>query len=84
MAGLIKRLTRQLASKGVKGAKNMAMGLLKKRGDVNNEGKLTAHGKGRQALGAAGRAKSRAVKYQGGKDSDYKYNPSTNRVRKRK
>jgi len=84
MASIINRLTRQLASKGVKGAHNMAMGLLKKQGSVNSKGKLTAHGKKRQALGAAGRAKSRAAKYSGGKPSQYKYNPKTNRARKKK
>jgi hypothetical protein len=80
---LVKRLTRQLASKGVKGAKNMAVGLLKKRGQLDSKGKLTASGKKRQALGAAGRAKDRAVKRSGGKPADYSYNPKTNRTRKK-
>ncbi len=82
MAALIKRLTRQLASRGVKGAKNMAMGLLKKRGHVDEKGKLTSKGKKRQSLGNAGRAKDRAAKRSGGKASSYKYNPKTNRARK--
>lgn len=85
MGSIVARLTNQLASKGVKGAKNMAVGLLKKYGEVSSSGKLTAKGKKRQALGAAGRAKSRAVKASGGKNksSDYKYNPKTNRVKKK-
>lgn len=83
MSALIGRLTRQLASKGVKGAKNMAVGLLKKYGSVNSKGKLTAKGKKRQALGAAGRAKSRSAKYNGGKASDYTYNKQTNRATKK-
>lgn len=83
MGSILVRLTRQLAAKGVKGAHNMAVGLLKKQGSMSKDGKLTAKGKKRQALGAAGRAKSRAVKYNGGKPSDYKYNPKTNRVKKK-
>lgn len=81
MPALLSRLTRQLASKGVKGAKAMAAALLTKRGQMAG-GKLTSKGKKRQSLGAAGRAKSRAVKYGGGKSSDYKYNSKTNRTRK--
>lgn len=72
------RLTRQLAAKGVKDAKGMAIGLLKKRGDMGSSGDLTAKGKERQALGNAGRAKDRAAKASGHKPSDYKYNPKTN------
>lgn len=83
MGSIVKRLTRQLASKGVKGAKNMAMGLLKKYGEVSAKGKLTSKGKKRQALGAAGRAKSRAAKYNGGKSGDYNYNTKTNRATKK-
>jgi hypothetical protein len=83
MTALVSRLTRQLASKGIKGAKNMAVGLLKKYGSVNSKGKLTAKGKKRQALGASGRAKSRSAKYNGGKPSDYKYNKKTNRATKK-
>ena len=72
------RLTRQLASKGVNGANSMAKTLLKKRGQMDASGKLTAEGKKRQALGNAGRAKDRAAKASGHKPSDYKYNPKTN------
>lgn len=82
MPKLLTRLTRQLASKGVKGAKNMAAALLTKRGQLKG-GKLTSEGKKRQSLGNAGRAKDRAAKASGGKSSDYKYNPKTNRVKKK-
>lgn len=78
------RLTRQLAARGVKGAKGMADALLKKRGQLSSSGTLTATGKARQALGADGRAKDRAAKASGGKPSDYKYNAKTNRATKRK
>lgn len=76
------RLTRQLAARGVKGAVNMANGLLEKRGQLK-DGKLTALGKERQALGNDGRAKDRAVKANGGKPSDYKYNSKTNQATKK-
>lgn len=58
----------------------MAAALLHKRGQLGNDGKLTAKGKQRQALGAAGRAKDRAAKASGNKASSYKYNPKTNRA----
>ena len=83
MGSIVARLTRQLASKGIKGARNMAQGLLHKYGETDNKGKLTAKGKERQALGKAGRAKSRAAKYSGNKSSDYKYNSATNRAVKK-
>ena len=83
MPALLTRLTRQLASKGVKGAAGMAAALLKKRGHLSASGKLTASGKKRQSLGNAGRAKDRAAKYSGGKSSNYTYNPKTNRAKKK-
>lgn len=78
------RLTRQLAGRGQKGAAGMAHALLVKRGDINADGSLTAHGEQRQALGAAGRAKDRASKQSGRPPSDYKYDPHTNRARIKK
>lgn len=80
MPQLLSRLTRQLASRGVKSAKSMAASLLRKRGQLGGDGKLTAKGKQRQALGAAGRAKDRAAKASGKSSSSYKYNPKTNRA----
>lgn len=62
----------------------MAIALLKKRGQLDSSGKLTAKGKKRQALGNDGRAKDRAAKRGGGKASDYKYNPKTNRATRKK
>lgn len=81
---LVLRLARQLASQGNKNAEGMAIAILKKQGSLNSKGELTAKGKKRQALGKAGRAKDRAAKYNGGKASDYKYNPRTNRATKKK
>jgi hypothetical protein len=76
------RLTRQLAARGVKGAKGMAIALLTKRGHLK-EGKLTPEGQKRQALGNAGRAKDRAVKRSGGSPEEYSYNPKTNSTKKK-
>lgn len=77
---LLQRLTRQLASRGVKGAKGMAAALLKKRGQMSDDGKLTDKGKKRQALGNGGRAKDRAAKKSGKSASSYNYNSKTNRA----
>lgn len=80
MPAIFERLKRQLASRGVKGAAGMAMALLKKRGQISSDGKLTAKGKQRQALGNDGRAKDRASKKSGKSAKNYKYNPKTNRA----
>lgn len=80
MPKLLTRLTRQLASRGVKGAKGMAAALLKKRGQMDNKGNLTAKGKKRQAMGNDGRAKDRAAKRSGRSAKDYNYNSKTNRA----
>jgi len=82
MSKLEDRLTRQLASRGVKGARGMAVALMTKRGQLK-DGKLTKEGEHRQALGNAGRAKDRAVKRSGGKPSDYSYNSKTNSTKKK-
>lgn len=83
MSKLETRLTRQLAAKGNKNAKGMAIALLTKRGQMKN-GELTAEGKARQALGNDGRAKARAAKYSGNSPDEYKYNAKTNSVRLKK
>ena len=74
------RLTRQIAARGEDDAREIARGLLIKRGHIKPDGTLTAEGKRRQDLGNAGRAKDRESKYSGGKNkpSDYKYNAKTN------
>jgi hypothetical protein len=58
----------------------MAIALLKKRGQMDNKGNLTAKGKKRQAMGNGGRAKDRAAKRSGKSTKDYKYNAKTNRA----
>lgn len=77
---LLDRLTRQLASRGVKGARGMAAALMKKRGQMTKDGKLTSEGKKRQAMGNDGRAIDRASKKSGKSKSSYKYNPKTNKA----
>lgn len=79
---LLKRLTQQLAAKGENDAHEMAKGILIARGDMHPDGTLTAHGRARQALGAEGRAKDRAVRRAGGthSPSEYTYDPRTNRA----
>lgn len=69
---LVDRLAAQTGSRG------MAIALLKKRGQMTKDGKLTEEGKRRDRMTAAERAKDRAAKKRGGKPSQYKYNPKTN------
>lgn len=74
---LVKRLAAQTGSEG------MAIAILKKRGHMDDDGKLTKEGRSRDAMTAAERAKDRAAKDRGGKPSDYKYNPKTNSAKRR-
>lgn len=87
MPKLLERLVSQLENKGM--AKNKAFAIatssLQKSGNLKpGTQDLTAKGKKREAMGAAGRAKDRAAKASGGKASDYTYNQLTNRARKAK
>lgn len=50
---------------------------------MDKSGKLTKEGKTRESMGRAGRANDRAAKAGGGKPQDYKYNPNTNRSKKK-
>ena len=79
MSSIVKRLTNQLRSKGVKDAKGMAIGRLTQYG-ILKDGKLTEKGKERQKLGASGRAKDRASKATGRSPEEFKYNKKTNRA----
>lgn len=79
---LAKRLARQLASKGNKDSKGMAYAILNKRGDAKGS-TLTAQGRQRQALGAAGRAKDRASKASGKPASAFRYNVKTNSTKEK-
>lgn len=75
---LVKRLAAQV------GSEKLAVNILKKRGHLTKNGKLTAKGKKRDKMTAAERAKDRAAKRSGGKPSNYKYNARTNTATKKK
>jgi len=65
----------------MKNPKEMAYRLLNKMGHMKGS-ELTAKGEKRNAMTPGERAKDRQAKYQGGKPSDYSYNPKTNRAKK--
>lgn len=69
---LVSRLSAQV------GSRSMAVGLLKKRGHMKEDGTLTAEGKKRNKMTAKERAVDRAVKLSGKSSTKYKYNPKTN------
>ncbi len=75
---LIDRLTAQI------GSRDTALEVLRKRGHVDDKGKLTAAGKRRDAMTAEERALDRASQRTGKKPSAFKYDPSTNRATLRK
>jgi hypothetical protein len=72
---LIDRLTAQVGSRG------LAVGILKKRGQLKNDGTLTESGKKRNNMTAEERAKSRASKETGKPTDSFTYNPATNRTK---
>lgn len=74
---LVPRLAAQVGNKGE------AIAILKKRGDMNPDGSLSAKGKKRDNMTAEERAKDRAAKRSGGKPSDYTYNPNANSTKKK-
>jgi len=71
---LVDRLTAQVRDKG------FAIALLKKRGDMTADGKLTAKGEARNRMTAEERALDRADETS----ASATYNPKTNRVTKNK
>jgi hypothetical protein len=74
---LVDRLTAQVGDRG------MAIGILKKRGDLSKDGKtLTAHGKKRNSMTASERAKDRAARATGSSTDNFSYNPVTNRAKR--
>ena len=83
MPELKKRLVGQLKRKGMSDKKAHAVATKKLQESGNMKkgtNKLTAKGKKRQSMGAAGRAKDRAAKTSGRKTSEYKYSKKTNRA----
>lgn len=71
---LIDRLAAQV------GSKEKALLILKRRGQVDDKGNLTAAGRLRDSMTAEERAKDRAAKKSGRRVQDYKYNPRNNRA----
>ena len=71
---LIDRLTAQV------GDRDRAMALLRDRGHVDAQGKLTAAGRARDAMTAAERALDRAAKRTGKPADQFRYDPQTNRA----
>tara|TARA_R100001244_G_C5097086_1_gene117871 strand:- start:227 stop:490 length:264 start_codon:yes stop_codon:yes gene_type:complete len=69
---LVKRLAAQV------GSETLAKNILKKRGHLDKDGKLTKAGKARDKMTASERAKQRAAKRSGKSSKAYKYNPKTN------
>jgi len=73
------RLQKQLQVKGK--PPGMAVGILQKQGILNKgSNSLTSHGKTRNSMNAASRAKDRESKSSGHPTSAYKYNPRTNKA----
>lgn len=60
------------------GSKSLAIGILKKRGDMTDSGELTLKGRKRNNMTAEERAKDRTSKASGKPDSSFIYNPRTN------
>ena len=86
MPKILERAVSQIQAKGADKSKAYAIATksLQKAGDLKpGSQELTAKGAKRQAMGAAGRAKDRAAKANGGKPSDYTYNSKNNQARKR-
>lgn len=75
---LVDRLSAQV------GSKDMAIGILKKRGDMNPDGTLTPHGRMRDSMTAEERAIDRKSTETGKSPGEYKYNPLNNRATLRK
>ena len=65
------------------GSRSLAIGILKKRGDMSDSGILTAKGQSRNNMTAEERAKDRASKSTGKPTSKFTYNPATNRTKLR-
>jgi hypothetical protein len=81
---ILSRLVSQLTSKGVSDPEGVAKRHLTRSGILDASGELTNHGRLREQMGAAERAKDRAAKQSGKHHAhEYKYDPMTNRARLR-
>jgi len=87
MPKILERLVSQLKAKGKseRSAYAIATSTLQKSGSLKpGSQEMTAKGRERSAMGAAGRAKDRAAKASAHKASDYKYNQLNNTARLKK
>ena len=81
---ILPRLVSQLQAKGVADPEGVAKRSLARAGVLDASGELTAHGKVRQEMGAAERAKDRAARQSGRhQPHEYKYDARTNRAQLR-
>jgi hypothetical protein len=71
---LIDRLAAQV------GDRDRALAILRDRGHVDAQGKLTDAGRTRDAMTAAERARDRAAKRSGKPPEQFRYDPQTNRA----
>jgi hypothetical protein len=86
MPKILERLVSQLQAKGMPKSQAFAVATSQqqKAGNLKKgTQELTPKGAKRQAMGAAGRAKDRAAKANGGKASDYSYDKASNQARKK-
>ena len=87
MPAILERLVSQLRAKGhdQQSAYAIATKTLQRSGSLKpGSTEMTAKGKKRSAMGAAGRAKDRAAKASGRKPGDFKYNQLNNTARLKK
>lgn len=87
MPKIMERLVSQLQAKGMPKSEAYAVATktLQKSGSLKpGTQELTSKGNTRSDMGAAGRAKDRAAKANGGKASDYVYSSKTNRANRKK
>ena len=86
MPNILERLVSQLKAKGMPEAKARAVAnkTLQRTGSLKpGTDQLTEKGISRSAMGASGRAKDRAARYEGGSPDDYVYNQITNVAHKK-
>ena len=86
MSEILNRLVSQLMAKGMskQSAISVATKKLQEYGNLDSNGNDTMKGLIRGSMTPAQRAIDREIKYRGGLESNYQYNPYTNKATKRK
>lgn len=77
---ILNRLVRQLSGRGIRDARDLAVGRLREYGILDDKGELTAYGIKRNSMTPAQRAQDRASRRGTHPASDYHYDPATNRA----